>query len=346
MKAAVTGGTGFIGGKLVRRLIEQGYEVKCLVRRTSDYIALKQLGVELVFGDLGNLESLKHLPGECDLVFHLAALVTDWGTREEFQKFNVEPTRCLLEASIESGVKRFVYLSSSTVVWNSDFWHTHNLENIDESYPYPESYNDHYNQSKADAERLVLNFQKTKGLETVCIRPSNVWGAGDTVILPRIANAALKGILIPMGSGKRWVSPSYIDNLVDGIYLAANSNNAPGNIYFINDGLKIDHMEFLSMMLNASGVDWTPRYSIPYKLAYIVGYILELIGKIKNSKTPPLLTRFAVSALAGSRSYNIDNAKKDLGYEPKIDLNKGLELMEKWIGEVGGIEKLIELKSL
>ena len=342
MKAVVTGGTGFIGGRLVEELVEKGYRVKCLVRDTSDVKMLKELGAELCHGDLGDAGSLKRLPEGGDVVFHLAALVSDWGEREEFRRFNVEATRTLLEASLKAGVKRFVHMSSSTVVWKSDFWSVHNLIDIDETYPYREKYNDYYNESKVDAEKLVLSFYKDRGLETTVIRPSNVWGAGDLVILPRVATAARKGILFPMGQGDRTVTPCHVSNLARALVLSAGSASAPGNIYFINDGVKIRYMEFLRKQLKAAGIDWAPGFSIPYKFAYAVAALMELAYRARKSKKPPVLTRFAVAALAGSRSYSIAKAVRELGYAPSMDMDKGMREMEDWVRLLGGTEALLK----
>lgn len=342
MKAVVTGGTGFIGGRLVEELVARGYEVRCLVRDTSDVEMLKELGAELCHGDLGDRDSLKRLPDGGDVVFHLAALVSDWGERSLFRRYNVEATRTLLQASLRSGVKRFVHMSSSTVVWKSDFWNVHNLVDIDETFPYRDRYNDYYNESKADAEKLVLNFYKDTGLGTVVIRPSNVWGAGDTVILPRVVMAARKGMLRPMGSGEKLVTPCHVDNLARAMLLAAVNKNAPGNIYFINDGVKISYMEFMKKQLKAAGIEWTSGFSIPYKFAYAVASLMEFIYMSMKSDKPPVLTRFAVAALAGSRSYSIEKARRDLGYMPSVDMDEGMKEMEDWVKVLGGTDALLK----
>ena len=344
MKVAVTGGTGFIGGNLVEALVGEGHSVRCLVRETSDTRKLKELGVELFTGDLGSTEALEALPKDTDIVFHLAAHVTDWGPKEVFHRYNVDATKTLLEASIENGVKRFIHMSSSTVIWKSDFWNIHNLIDVDETYPYPESYNDNYNASKAEAEKLVLSKNGQGGLETIVIRPSNVWGAGDTVILPRIAAAAKKGVLIPIGKGTRTVTPSHIENLVQGLVLCIDNKKAPGNIYFINDGVKIGYMDFIGAQLKASGIEWKPRFSIPYKVAYFLSAAMETLFKLTKSEKPPILTRFAVAALAGSRSYSIVKAREDLGYAPSADMARGFKEMEEWINEIGGTEVLLSYR--
>ncbi len=342
MKAIVTGGTGFIGGKLVEALVGKGYEVRCLVRETSDVSRLKTLGVELFHGDLGDLDALRNLPQGGDVIFHLAALVTDWGEADNFYKYNVLATKELLESSKAHGVKRFVYMSSSTVVWKSDFWNIHKLIDIDETYPYTQKHTDNYNASKTQAEKLVLEYNNNEGFETTVLRPSNVWGAGDTVILPRVAMAAKKGILYPMGSGERFVTPCHVDNLVNALLLLAKNAKAPGNIYFINDGVKIPYMKFLKKQLKAAGIDWTPGFSIPYQFAYAVAATLEVVFKLIKSKKPPVLTKMAVAALSGTRSYSINKAREDLGYEPAVDLEEGMDGLKKWVEEIGGTDELLK----
>ncbi|MEM7008277.1 MAG: NAD-dependent epimerase/dehydratase family protein [Thermodesulfobacteriota bacterium] len=342
MKAIVTGGTGFIGSKLVQALVEKGYEVRCLVRQTSNTTLLNELGVELFYGDLGNHEALKELVVDADIVYHLAALVTDWGDRESFYKSNVLATQVLLDSSVQNSVKRFVHMSSSTVVWKSDFWSPHNLVDIDESFPYAETRVDNYNATKIEAEKLVLKYYEEKGLETTVVRPSNVWGAGDTVILPRVVMAAKKGILYPMGGGDRFVTPCHVDNLVAALLILADNENAPGNIYFINDGVKIQYMEFLEKQLNASGIKWSPGFSIPYKFAFSVAALLESIFKLTKSKKPPVLTKMAVAALSGSRSYSITKARNDLNYDPKVNMDHGIEGLRLWVNEIGGADELLK----
>jgi len=343
MRAVLTGGTGFIGGKLATKLLAEGYEVRCLVRKTSRAEGLSKLGAELCYGDLSEPSSFKEFTKGGDVVYHLAAMVSDWGAKEEFYRINVEGTRNLLKASKEAGVRRFVYLSTSTVLWKSDFWSVHNIIDIDESYPYPSSYNDYYNESKALAEKVVTGFFKDNDLETVVMRPSGVWGAGDTVILPRLVKIARKGMLLSVGSGDGLVSPCHVENLVQALILAAEARNAAGNIYFINDGMKMKHLEFISLLLKSVGIDWTPKISVPYKLAFGLASLLELISRVANSKKPPVLTRFAVAAIAGSRTYSIEKAKKEIGYNPNVSLEEGLRQLGDWVKKIGGVEGLLNL---
>ena len=242
--AAVTGATGFVGGKLAGRLADEGFSLRCLVREKSDTALLRSLGAELVRGDLEDEASLRSLPAGCDCVFHVAAKVSDWGRREDFFRQNVEATRMLLDASVASGVRRFVHMSSSTVTWNSSFFAPSDLADIDETHPYPQSYDDSYNETKALSEKLVMEYNGKGGLETVAVRPSQVWGAGDTVILPRLVEASLKGVLVNMGFNEKTMSPCHVLNLAHATLLCASVPRAAGNIYFVNDGESMDKKPF------------------------------------------------------------------------------------------------------
>ncbi len=154
--------------------------------------------------------------------------------------------------------------------------------------------------------------------------------------------AAKKGILYPMGSGERFVTPCHVNNLVNALLIIAENNKAPGNIYFINDGVKIPYMEFIAKQLNASGIDWTAGFSIPYKFAYAVAAILEVVFKLIKSKKPPVLTKMAVAVLSGSRSYSIEKARTELGYKPEVKMDEGIKELKKWVTELGGTDELLK----
>lgn len=331
MKTAITGGTGFIGGKLAEKLSNEGYDIRCLVRNPDKATDLKRINADIFHGDLSDRSTLPGFLEGIDTVFHIAAYVSDWGKKEDFYRVNVEATRDLLDQALYYGVKRFIHISSSTVVWRTSLTEIHDLREIDENYPYPEIHYDNYNETKEISERLVKDYNDKNGLQTVVLRPSNVWGEGDNVILLRVVEAARKGILFPIGYNKKNVTPCNVNNLIHAMLLAAKSEKAPGNIYFINDGMKIDYFRFLSDQLRAAGIDWKPRITLPYSLMYSIAFFLETIYRLTGSEKPPVLTRFAVSALAGSRSYSIENAKRDLGYEPVVSYEQGLSQLESWL---------------
>lgn len=341
MNISITGASGFIGGRLTKILSEKNHNINCLVRTSSNTKELTKLNVNLIEGDLGDSASFQKLLKGTDTVYHLAAFVSDWGKKEDFIKYNYKATEDLLNESINNGVKKFVYLSTSSVLWRSDFWDVHKLVDIDESYPYPDSYNDFYNESKSQAEKLVLSYNGKSGLQTTVIRPSGVWGAGDTVILPRIIRAAEKRFLIPTGDGSGLVSPCHIDNLVDGIMLSGDSQKSAGSVYFINDGQRTNHIEFIKKLLDACGISWSPGILIPYKVGYTIAASIELVHKLLGLKKPPVISRFAVAAIAGSRTYSIEKAKRELNFVPKVTFADGMQELKDWIVEIGGYSKLL-----
>ncbi len=342
MKALVTGATGFVGSALVKRLVKDGFQVRCLVRNADKAEKISLPGTEPVRGDLSDIASLRGICDGCDRVFHAGAKVSDWGKRSEFIKTNVEATRFLLEESQEASVKRFVFISSSTVVWRANPFRPHTLDDIDESHPYPEKHTDFYNESKAEAERIVLEFNDT-GMETVAIRPSNVWGAGDTVILPKIARAAREGKIFSIGGGPKTVMPCHVENLIHAVMLAADSKNAPGRVYFINDEKKIRYLDFISDELAAAGIDWSPgRFSLPYFPVYAAAWLLEKFFPETDESHPPV-TRFMVGALSGTRTYKTDRARGEIGYEPVVDYKTGMRGLADWVRENGGEKRLLSL---
>jgi len=339
VKVMLTGGTGFIGGYLVGKLVARGDYVKCLVRKTSNVERLKSLGVELHYGDLLDFDSLLEATRGVDIVYHCAALVTDWGIRKEFYRVNVEGTRNVLKACEENSVQRVIHVSSNDVIWRFD-----NHIEIDEGYPYPKKYKHPYSETKAESEKLALKYNYEGRVEAVIIRPCIVWGPGDKVILPRIVQLAIKGGLVLIGNGSNLISLSYIENLTDAMILASEKREARGRVYFINDGIKITFADYISRLLTSLGIELSPLRSIPYFLAYGLASVMEVWAMLLKSKTPPVLTRYAVALMGRNLNYSIEKARRELNYHPRINLDEGLRQLKHWVDSIGGISALMELK--
>ena len=335
----LTGGTGFIGGNLVGKLVERGNYINCLVRKTSNVERLKSLGVELHYGDLSDFNSLLEATRGVDVVYHCAALVTDWGVRKEFYRVNVEGTRNVLKACEENTVQRVIHVSSNDAIWRFD-----NHIEVDESYPYPKKYKHPYSETKAESEKLALKYDYEGRVETVIIRPCMVWGPGDKVILPRIVKLAINGDLILIGDGSNLISLSYIENLTDAIILASEKKEARGKVYFINDGIKITFADYMSRLLTSLGIEWSPVRSVPYFLAYGLASVMEVWAMLLRSRTPPALTRYAVALMGRNLNYSIEKAGRELNYQPRINLDEGLRQLKHWVDSIGRINALTELK--
>src|SRR5579872_5153747 len=158
----VTGATGFIGGHLTERLVNDGHRVRCLARRTSDTERLEQLGVERVYGDLTNSASLLEVAQGCRFVLHCGALVSDWATVAEMRRINVAGTRHLLEASIAASVERFIHFSTT------DIYGHPGGRAIDETYV-PSGFRNWYAQTKLEAERVVLETSQRASVSAVIL---------------------------------------------------------------------------------------------------------------------------------------------------------------------------------
>ena len=197
MKALVTGGGGFLGGAIVRLLVARGDSVQSLAR--GAYSWQKALGVETFVGDLADPGVVARAAEGCDVVFHVAAKAGIWGPVADYQRANVEGTRNVVAACRSRGVGRLVYTSSPSVVFNGQ-----DMENIDESAPYPTHHDAAYPATKAEAERLALAANDAD-LAVVALRPHLIWGPGDNPLVPRILarGGPVIGRFPTAGSGRR-----------------------------------------------------------------------------------------------------------------------------------------------
>ena len=322
MKAFITGINGFIGSNLAARLIEEGQEVSGLVRKTSDLSFLEGLKVKLFFGDLSNRALLNKATLGVDVVYHVAGLASDWGPIELFRKVNVEGTKNLLESSLKSGVKRFVFISSAAVHGFGGFHNaTEDSPKMSTIFPYCIT--------KKQAEDLVNRFHRQRGLPTLIIRPGNVFGPKDRVTFVKMAQLLEKGQMVYINRGRALTCPTYIENLVDAVLLAGGRKDTVGETYIITDGLKITWKEYIDKIAEKLGVR-RPLFSIPYSLAYSAGAVCEAILKLFRSKRPPIITRYRIANAGKDYHFSIEKAKTKLGYEPRVSLDEAIQRTVKW----------------
>jgi nucleoside-diphosphate-sugar epimerase len=182
LRILVTGGGGFLGGAIARRLLARGDSVRSLAR--GDYPALRELGIETFRGDLADSEVVTRACKGCDAVFHVAAKAEMWGPRRVYEEVNVTGTRNVVEACRAKGVGLLVFTSSPSVVFNG-----RDMEGVNESVPYASHYDTPYSATKAKAERIVL-AANGPDLAVTVLRPHLIWGPGDTSLVPRIITRA------------------------------------------------------------------------------------------------------------------------------------------------------------
>ena len=320
MKALVTGGGGFLGLAIVRRLVGQGTTVCSFSRQRHD--ALDALGVEQRQGDLADEAAVRQSVAGCDVVFHVAAKPGIWGPYEDYHRTNFIGTRNVIAACREHGVSRLVYTSSPSVVFDG-----RDMEGVDESVPYPSRFETHYPRTKAAAEQLVRAANDDR-LGTVSLRPHLIWGAGDNYLLPRLVARARAGQLRRIGRARKLVDTVYIDNAAEAHLLAAEKL-APGaivagKVYFISQGEPVDLWEMINRLLEAAGAPTVQR-SISRRVALALAWGFESIHRLLHRPGEPRLTRFVVKELCTSHWFDLSAARRDLGYRPTVSISEGLQ---------------------
>lgn len=320
----VTGATGFLGGRLTGNLLGDGFKVRALGRNRARGGELATLGAEFVAADLADRSAMLDAARGMDLVVHAGALASAWGPRQDFLRANVEGTRNLLDGCLEHGVRRVVYISSPSVM--STPWPRLNLTEED---PLPQVFTDVYAETKKLGEDLVRSLPPA-GPEWVILRPKAIYGPGDNVLFPRLAEIGRKGRLPIIGSGDTRMNLTHVDDVVRAIRLALERPQAPGNTYLITGGEEVNLWELLGDLFEQLGYP-RPRRRLSVARANMLADVLTAAWKTLPLPGEPPLTRYKVSLLAFSQTYDISKARRELGYEPRIRLKDGIaEFIKAW----------------
>ncbi|MCP4367170.1 MAG: NAD-dependent epimerase/dehydratase family protein [Deltaproteobacteria bacterium] len=320
----VTGGGGFLGKAIVKRLVEKGENVRSFSR--SFYPELKSMGVNQIQGDIGDPSAVIKACDGIQTVFHVAAKPGIWGNYKDYYNTNVIGTENVINACDTHHIAKLIYTSSPSVVFNGM-----DMEGVDESVPYPDRFHAHYPKTKALAEQSVINATSNQ-LMTIILRPHLIWGPGDNHLVPRIIAKANR--LKVVGTGGNLVDTIYIDNAADAHILAAeNLDKNPkisGNVYFISQGDPVPLWEMVNDILKAAGLK-PVKESISKQTAWLFGSVLEFFYTLLSIEKEPPMTRFVANELATSHWFDISAAKRDLGYSPCVSIKEGLKMLEDWL---------------
>lgn len=320
MRALVTGGGGFLGGAIVRRLVEDGWAVRSFGR--GDYPELAALGVEVVRGYLADASAVARAAAGCDVVFHVGARVGFGGAPAEYCRVNIDGTANVIEGCRRHGVGRLVFTSTPSVVHAGG-----DLAGADERLPYATRFLAAYPATKAAAERLVLGANSSAGLATTALRPHLVWGPGDTHLVPGLLARARAGRLRFVGDGRALVDSTYIDNAVDAHLLACErlgGDGAPGGrAYFVSNGEPRPVADLVNAILRAAGMP-EERRTVPFAAAYAAGALAEVAWRLARRSDDPPITRFLARQLATAHWFDLTAARRDLGYTPRVSIDEGL----------------------
>jgi nucleoside-diphosphate-sugar epimerase len=312
----VTGGSGFIGGRLIERLAREENDVRALARSETAARRVAALGADAIRGDLHDREALAEGARNTQVVFHLAAHLGEWGPWEDFERGNVEGTRNMLEVCEQANVRRFVHCGTEAALMAGE-----PLVQVDETAPLRPDSRAPYPATKAKAEQLVRDAS-TEGFETVVLRPRFVWGRGDTTLLPEMVATVEAGKWAWVGGGTNITETTHVDNVVEGLVLAA-TRGKPGEAYFVTDGEPVVFREFVTSMLQTQGVE-PPDRSLPAWTAAPLARVSEAAWKLLPLPGDPPMTTFRSWLLTQECTIDISKARHDLGYKPIVTHAQGL----------------------
>lgn len=340
MRVFVTGGSGFVGGHLIERLVRDGHEVVAMARSDRSAERVAGYGATPSRTDLDRVGPT-HLEG-CDAVIHAAAHVEEHGSRAEFWRVNVEGTQRMLDAAKRAGgvlgaagsaaggalgaagsaagVKRFVHVGTEAILLND----SRDLIDVDESFPVPKHHRFLYSETKAEAEARVLAANDAK-LTTIALRPRLVWGPRDETILPAIARMVDAGSFAWIDGGRARTSTTHVHNLVEALVLALTSGEG-GRAYFVADDGTRTLKEFLSALAATRGIR-LPKRSVPSVVLRPLARVLEKAWKLARRPGPAPLTPFAVCVMSRSVTIRTDRARRELGYAPIVGVDEGLRAL-------------------
>lgn len=327
--ALVTGGGGFVGKAIVRQLLAGGVDVRVVGRH--HYPEIEALGGRCYVGDICDGGVMDRAATGVDTIFHVAALAGIWGSAENYYQTNVVGTKNVLATCRRQGVPALVYTSTPSVVFNRA-----DIKGGDERLPYPTRFLCHYARTKVTAEEQVLKAH-SETLATCALRPHLIWGPEDPHLLPRLLDKGRKKQLKQIGDGRNLVDISYIDNVAHAHILAAenllSSATAGGKPYFLSQGEPVNLWNWIAELYSAMEIPQVAG-KVSFPVAYMVGGVLEMFYNLFSVGSEPKMTRFLAEQLAKSHYFSIDNAKKDLGYEPIVSTAEGLRRTVAWLKKV------------
>jgi len=290
------------------------------------YLELQRIGVDVVQGDLADRQAVVAACHGCDIIFHVAAKAGVWGSYESYHRANVVGTENILAGCSAHGIRRLVYTSSPSVIFDG-----RDMEGVDERVPYPGHYEACYPKTKAIAEQMVLAANGPT-LATVSLRPHLIWGPRDNHLVPRLLARA--GSLRRIGALDKKVDSVYIDNAADAHVLAgdrlAAGSPVCGKAYFITNGEPRGVWELINGILRAGGQSpVTRRISRP--AAMWLASLMEAGHTLFRIRREPRLTRFVVRELTTAHWFDISAARRDLGYDPRVSIDEGLGILAAWL---------------
>lgn len=318
--AFVTGGSGFVGGRLIQALVDQGWQVRALVRGQNAAANVALLGAIPILGELTDQAALSKAMAGSKVVFHVAALFKMWGTQKEFNAVNVDGTRALVEAAVGTpSVQKVIMVSAAGVVQGDP----EPQVNIDERVPVQQRSFAPYSASKAAAEQILLAANgRRDGFQTVALRPALVWGAGMPMLDQMVEVVKAGNWQWPDG-GTQPFSTCHINNLIDALLLAVDRGHGA---YFVADEEEGTLKSVISDLLATRGVK-TGDKSVSFGMAWMLAGVMGFFWNLFNLKGEPPITRQMLRLIGKPFTLNISKARRELGYAPRVSWKQGIAEM-------------------
>jgi len=328
MKVLITGATGLLGGHLLQELQQRGEQIRALVLPVENAEKLRAQGVEVVRGDVTDASTLAPAVKDIEIIIHLAGMMGVDRPLADYRLVNVTGSENLYRAAQASGARRFVQTSSHTVY---GLGYGRFLTEKDALRPDP----DPYSLTKAEGDRLIRRLMLDSGMETVILRPGTFFGPGDRLHFGRIAQRMKNGKGVIIGRGDNALPFCYVTDVVQGFLLAAYHEKAPGNVYNISNDHPLTQQEIFNAVADGVGGKRPIRH-LPYLPIYYGSIIAEKVAKFTSTR--PKVTRLGVMMFGTDNRHSVEKARRELGYEPKVDLREGIRLAAAWFN-TGGMEQ-------
>ena len=322
----VTGANGFVGSNLCKELLDAGYKVRALHRKSSNIETLKDLDVELVEGDITNIKDLQKAFEGCEVVYHIAALFRQAKHPDSvYWDINHKGVKNVFEVAIEKGVKKVIHCSTVGV-------HSHIPNppaNEDEEY----RPGDIYQETKCAGEKLALEYFRSGKIQGSVIRPAMIWGPGDERTLKLYKGIGTNKFPL-IGTGKTHLHWILVTDLARSFRLASEKEVPNGEVFIISGRESISMRRLYDEIADCFGVK-APRFAIPALPIQIIGTIVEAIC-IPFGIEPPIYRR-RVDFFTKTRWFDSSKAKSLLGFEPKYNFTDEVSLIADWYKEKGWV---------
>jgi nucleoside-diphosphate-sugar epimerase len=322
MDVLITGGNGLLGHHLVAALQDRGDSVRVLALPAEDTRWLEERGVAVYRGDIRQPETLTAPVSGVRAVLHLAGMMGVWRPMEDYRAVNVTGTENVCRAALAEGVARIVHVSSWTVY------------GMDLAQPAREDFmlrpfHEPYAVTKAAGDIAVQQMIAEDHLPAVIVRPGTFFGPGDHLHFSRMADRLRAGRGVIVGSGDNALPFVYVTDVVQGLLLALDREHAVGQAYNITNDRPLTQQQMLDAIAHEIGASPT-RIHVPYQALYAAGSAAEKVAVLTRSQHQPMLTRLGVKLFGTDNRHAIGKARRELGYQPMVDLRNGVRLAAEW----------------